>query len=317
MTNMRPILLAVFSYYLAQGQTFDAASIKPAAMPTMAGRGMTRMAGPSGGPGTNDPGRVHYPFINLKTLLMNAYDVKGFQISGPAWLDSERFDIQATMPPETTKEQFRIMLQNLLAERFGTKVHHETKELPMYSLVVGKGGPKMKEAAAAPQEAPKNDGEPAPSLPPSPPPGQLKFNADGFPNLPSLNGGRGGIFQIMMPNRARLIAQHQTMHDLATRLSDMLSRPVADMTELTAKYDFTLTYSPEGMNSGMMIGPAGLPPPPGGGGGGRVPIDAPEAETPPTIFAAVQAELGLKLEPKKGPVDLVVVDHMEKVPTEN
>jgi uncharacterized protein (TIGR03435 family) len=182
--GMRTIL-TVFTLCLAHGQTFDAASIKPAAMPTMGGRGMIRMAGPSGGPGTNDPGRVHYPFINLKNLLMNAYDVKGFQISGPSWLDTERFDIQATMPPETTKEQFRVMLQNLLAERFGLKVHHETKELPMYSLVVAKGGPKMKESAVPPPDS----GEPA-TPPPLPQPGQLKMGADGFPVLPGMATGR-------------------------------------------------------------------------------------------------------------------------------
>ena len=210
-----------------------------------------------GGPGTSDPGRIRYNFMSLKTLLMNAYDVKGFQISGPTWLDSERFDIQATMPPETTKEQLRVMLQNLLAERFALKVHHETKELPMYSLVVAKSGPKMKESA--PEEAPKEGAEPAP-LPPPPQPGQIKMGADGFPILPNIAGGRGGIFMMMMPNRARLMGNKQTMKDLATRLSDMLSKPVIDMTELTAKYDFTLTYSPEGMNSGMMM----LALPPGG-----------------------------------------------------
>src|SRR5438552_16115821 len=92
--------------------TFDAASIKPAAMPTP---GRVMMAGPSGGPGTQDPGRVHYPFISLMALLLSAYDVKTYQIQGPAWLDTERFDVNATMPPETTKEQFRPKLTNLVA----------------------------------------------------------------------------------------------------------------------------------------------------------------------------------------------------------
>ena len=96
----------------------------------------------TGGPGSNDPGRIHYPYMSLKNILMNAYDVKNFQIVGPGWLDTERFDITATMPPATTKEQFRVMLQNLLAERFKMTVHRETKELPMYSLVVAKGGRK-------------------------------------------------------------------------------------------------------------------------------------------------------------------------------
>jgi uncharacterized protein (TIGR03435 family) len=149
-------------------------------------------------------------------------------------------------------------------------------------------------------------------------PSQPKIGPDGFPIL-SLPG-RGGIFNIMMPGRARMIGQQQTMLDLANRLTGQLNRPVTDATALKAKYDFTLTFSPEGMNGPM--GPMGLmppPPPPGGGGGGGAPSAAslPEAETPPDIFSAIQAQLGLKLEPKKGPVELIVIDHVEKTPTEN
>ncbi len=124
--------------------TFEAASVKPAAAPVPDGRGRIMIAGPSGGPGTKDPGRIRYPFMNLKQLLTTAYDVKAYQISGPAWLDSERYDITATMAPGTTKEQFQVMLQNLLAERFKVAIHRETKELPMYSLVVAKSGSKLK-----------------------------------------------------------------------------------------------------------------------------------------------------------------------------
>jgi uncharacterized protein (TIGR03435 family) len=160
MTNLRIFLLAlicslVYSQTAGKPLTFDAASVKPAVPPTPNGRGMIMMQGPSGGPGTKDPGRIHYPNMSMKNILMNAYDVKAFQIAGPAWLDTERFDITATMPAETTKEQFRTMLQNLLAERFKLTIHRESKELPMYSLVLTKSGSKMKEAAevAAPRDA--------------------------------------------------------------------------------------------------------------------------------------------------------------------
>ena len=77
---------------------FESPSATP---PVPNGRGMIMLAGPSGGPGTKDPGRIRYPFMSLKNLLMNAYDVKAFQITGPVWLDTERFDIDATMPPDT------------------------------------------------------------------------------------------------------------------------------------------------------------------------------------------------------------------------
>ena len=301
--------------------TFDVASIKPAEMPTMmGGRGVMRKMGPTGGPGSKDPGRITYPMTTVRNLMMIAYDVKSYQISGPPTIDSERFEVKATMPPDTSKENFKIMLQNLLAERFLLKLYKETKELPMYSLTVGKKGPKLKEAS----EAPPPEAEAAPM--PLPPPGQMKMGPDGFPIMPLPGGGRGGLFMMMMPNRARLMAQRQTMKDLCDRLSMMLDKPVTDATGLTAKYDFTLTYLPEGMNSGMgvmMMGPP-PPPPPGGsgggaasGGGGAGPDKAPEVETPPDLFSAIQAQLGLKLDAKKGPVEMLVIEHVEKGPTAN
>lgn len=310
----------MLAWSLAHGQAFEAASVKPATLPSPDGRGMIMMQGPSGGPGTKDPGRIHYPYMTMKNILMNAYDVKSFQITGPAWLDSERFDISATMPPDTTKEQFRAMLQNLLAERFKMTIHRDNKELPMYSLTVAKSGPTMKESAEAP--APKDDADPAP---PPPLPSQPKIGPDGFPVLPQL-AGRGGMFMMMMPGRTRLMGQQQTMQDLATRLTNLLSRPVVDATALKAKYDFTLTFSLEGLNMQGPMGP--LPAPPSGGavavtggagGGGANPsgLFVPEGEAPPDLFAAVQAQLGLKLEAKKGPVEMIVIDHIEKTPTEN
>jgi uncharacterized protein (TIGR03435 family) len=310
--------LWMFFASLAGGQTFDVATVKPAALPTPNGRGMIMIGRPTGGPGTNDPGRIHYPFTNLKTLLQNAYDVKDFQISGPDWLATERFDIQATMPPETTKEQFKVMLQNLLAERFKMTVHRETKELPMYSMIVGKSGPKLKESPPETSAAPSDADDTPKGPPPLPAPGQMKFDAEGFPKMPLPAGGRGGMFQMMMPGRSRLIATRQTMQELAERLSSVLTKPVIDATGLKAKYDFTLTYSPEGLSSGGGLFPgAPPPPPPGGGGGEEARKNMPEVEAPQDLFSAIQAQLGLKLEPKKGPVTLLVVDKAEKTPTEN
>ena len=312
MRNLKLLSLTAVAYFLAHGQTpeklsFDAAAIKPFTPPT-GGRGMVMGRGGRGGPGSTDPGRIHYPASTLKNLLTIAYDVKDFQISGPGFLDTERFDIQATMPPETTKEQFRIMLQNLLAERFKLTLHRETKELPMYSLVVGKNGPKLKESAEISAEEEARDPTPPPL-----PAGRLKIGPDGFPDLPLPSGGRGGMFMMMTPIGGRLMAQRQTMQQLADRLSSTLSKPVTDATELPAKYDFTLTYSMEGLNNNMMM----LGPPPGGGDGGRGPREGPDVEPPQNIFAAIQSQLGLKLESKKGNVDLLVVDHAEKAPTEN
>jgi uncharacterized protein (TIGR03435 family) len=298
---------AVLTCSLTQGQqpdkslTFDVATIKP--FVPQSGRGGDRLffsGGSRGGPGSSDPGRIQYPAITLQNLMMTAYGVKDFQISGPTWLATERFEIQATMPPETTKEQFHIMLQNLLAERFKMTIHRETKELPMYTMVAGKNGPKLTESPQISAEEEAKD--------PTPPPmpagrGPMKMGPDGFPNLPLPSGGRGGLFMIMTPFGARLVGQRQTMQNLADRLSSILSKPVTDGTGLTPKFDFTLTYSMDGLNNQMML-------PPG-------PREMPDVEPPQNIFAAIQSQLGLKLEPKKGPVDLLVVDHAEKAPTEN
>jgi len=305
------------SYGQAPGEalTFDAASVKPASMPAP---GEMMLAGPTGGPGTKDPGRVHYPFISLKTLLTEAYDVKSTQIQGPVWLDTERFDLNATMPPETTKAQFRIMLQNLLAERFRLTLHKETKELPGYSLALAKNGPKMKESKPA---APAQDDSVPPAAPEMPP--QVKVGADGFPVFP-LPGGRGGLILMMMPGSARLAGHEQTMLDLADRLTKVLSRPVSDGTRLTAKYDFTLTFSTEGIAPAGPMGPgtggivvAAAPPAHSGIAGGE-PGNPSAADPPaPDIFRALKDQLGLTLEPKKSPVELIVVDHIDRLPSEN
>ena len=133
---------AAFGQAAAESPTFEVASVKPAEPQT--GMGIRVMM--RGGPGSADPGQITYSNVSLKNVLTIAYAVKGYQINGPKWLDSERFDIVAKIAKGATKEQFQLMLQNLLAERFKLTLHHETKELPMYALVVGKSGPKLKES---------------------------------------------------------------------------------------------------------------------------------------------------------------------------
>jgi uncharacterized protein (TIGR03435 family) len=153
--RMLPIGLVLFALCLPgqivdQSLTFDVASVKPADFPKPDRQGRIMMSPPTGGPGTKDPGRIHYPFISMRILIMTAYDVKTFQVQGPTWLDSARFEINATMSPDTTTEQFHAMLRNLLAERFRLSIHRDTKELPMYSLTVARNGPKLKESEPGP-----------------------------------------------------------------------------------------------------------------------------------------------------------------------
>ena len=116
------------------------------------------MVEPSGGPGSKDPGRIHYRAVTLQLLLERAYNVNSFQLSGPGWLETDRYDVDATLPAGTTMPQFRTMLRNLLVERFQLTAHTGTKDVSGFSLVVG-NKLKLKESAGPP--APPNDGAPA------------------------------------------------------------------------------------------------------------------------------------------------------------
>jgi uncharacterized protein (TIGR03435 family) len=252
------VALAIVSA-TAAAQSFEVASIRSSAPP---GNGRFNI-GMRGGPGTRDPGRFICDLCNLSMLVTAAFDVKNFQVTGPSSLNTERFDVAATIADGATKERFRIMLQNLLAERFKMTVHHEKKEMAVYELVVAKGGPKMKESAEEP--AGRDDAGKGPTT---------TFS---FGSGPSTYNAKG-----------------QTMEQLANMLANRVGKPVTDATGLKGKYDYSLTFARD---------VAGVPPPADGDSG-------------PTIFAAVQT-LGLKLEQKKGMVDIVVVDHIEKVPTEN
>jgi uncharacterized protein (TIGR03435 family) len=299
----RPLALLLCLCGAAPAQTFEVASIKPAAPPSDPHSVRVMMRG---GPETPDPGQLTYTNVSLKSVLMAAYDVKDYEISGPSWLDSTRFNITAKIAPGTNKDQFRLMLQNLLAERFKVSLHHETKELPMFALVVGKSGVKMKEVVE--EAAPPTDGDgPRDPLANG---GRPPMGKDGMPVLPK--GGRGGMMMTMglHGGRFRMQANGQTMASLVNMLANQMGRPVVDQTGLTAKYDFTLDFAPEPGQGGMKDAsmPMGGP-----GLGGDAGSDA----AGPNILTAVQEQLGLKVEAKKGPVDLLVIDRAEKTPTEN
>jgi uncharacterized protein (TIGR03435 family) len=313
---------------------FEVASVKPAAPQTPD----RMMMGIGGGPGSNDPGRMTITNLTLRDLVTFAYGVKRSQISGgPGWLDTERFDITAKVPQGATKEQMKVMLQNLLADRFQLALHHETKEMAMYALVVGKNGPKMKESAmdaasaAAPQEGgpgTANGGAPRPPSPMMAGRGGIEMGKDGCPEVPAPVGNRPYNLTMFMNGTACMVDANQTMSGLADQLSSQFDRPVVDMTGLQGKYDFHMRFdlSTVGSGRGGMMMMAGPPPAGMAAGGGPGPGGDPgvgpgprmEAlETAPTIFVAVQEQLGLKLEPRKGPADLLVIDHVEKTPTEN
>jgi len=135
---MRLAIPGMFLCALTFGQTFEAASVKRAVS------GDRVRANMRGGPDTADPGQIMFTSVTLMNVLLRAYDGKCFQVVGPDWLNSERYDVLAKVPEGTSKEQCNLMLQHLLAERFHLSAHQEKRQLQGYELVVGKSGSKLK-----------------------------------------------------------------------------------------------------------------------------------------------------------------------------
>jgi uncharacterized protein (TIGR03435 family) len=274
------IILGLATYCAAFGQAaggplqFEAASVKRSVPP---GNGRVLVGG-RGGPGSADPGRVVYSFMPLKALLAIAYGVKQYQISGPNWLESERYDIVATIPDGATKAQFPVMLQNLLTDRFGIALHHETRELPLYELSVTKGGPKLK------------------------------------PPATDSNARPGTSRMSLTPGGFHLEGHAEPASHVTVILEDQLASPVVDKTGLSGTFDFTLDFSRESVQNSAL---AGLPPPPSPNPAGPVAAPTSDPAEAPSLFTAVQEQLGLKLDKKRGPLDVIVVDQADKVPKEN
>jgi bla regulator protein BlaR1 len=238
------LLIATSAILVAQGTPeFDVVSIKP----TVSNRG--------GGPG---------PFVNTSTgrlfargpllfLLQYAYGLQPFQfVETPGWATSDRFDLEAKEPHGGNHyTQFPQMLRPVLADRFKLATHRETRQSPIYALVVARSGPKLA-AAHAGDEA----------------------------------GTRGGSGQ--------LVAKRMTMRAFASLLSRMTSRLVQDHTALDGEFNFTLTWTPDDFQRPDPLG------------------RAPATAEAPSLFTALQEQLGLRLESTRAPVDVLVIDHVER-----
>jgi uncharacterized protein (TIGR03435 family) len=235
----------------------------------------------------------------MRYMLMRAFALPIDQISGSDWVMGQdaRFDIAAVVPAGATKEQADEMLLNLLKERFHLTYHSEKKDFDLYTLVIAKGGPKLKDAAAAdgPLPDPPQAGNSAVAAP---------LDRDGFPQLPA---GRPGFQGRGSNGVSRQTYKMETTQMLLNVLQAQLrpSRTV-DKTGLTGKYDFNLEFSMAGLP-----GPMGrmLPAP--------SPGEADQPDSAPDLFTALEKQLGLKLEKSKTQLDVMVVDHMDKLPTEN
>lgn len=217
--------------------------------------------------------------VTLMQLFTLAYDLKSFQVSGVAgWMNSDRYDISARVAGTPTPGREAMMLQRrrlqtLLQDRFKLAVHHDTKELPIYELTVAKGGPKLQASACLDMD-PKN---------PTPAPGKTFMDYC----------GSSGFF------KGRFEASTANMGDLAKALANLLDRFVVDKTGINGTFHVTLTFAAD--DSGARV-----PGPPDDAG------NAAAADSSPNIFTAIQEQLGLKLESGRGPVEVMVIDHVEK-----
>jgi bla regulator protein blaR1 len=290
-----PIVIGLLDGVTLRAQTvspdlrFEVASVKTwVPDPKTGGRHLSGVPGPT----NTDPGRFSAR-IDVMSLVLTAYDIPLYRLSEQLDIYNQRVEIEAKMPVDTTREQFNVMLQNLLADRLGLKVHWATKDIDMYAMVVAKGGSKLKPAAPDPPPGSNDDSKKAGPLPnrvgddgfPIPPPG----NADWMGGAP---GGKMG-----------LRGHNQTAEEMAHYIGmRTLDGPVADTTGLaglTGKYDYTIFWSTPATSAALRAAPT---------------ADEPEG---PSIFDAVQEQLGLKIEKRKSPAQVLVVDHVEKKPTEN
>lgn len=284
-------------------QSFEVASIKPSA-PAENGMFMVMM-------GNSPGGRWTAKGVTASILIQQAYDVKDFQISsGPSWLTTERYDIEAKAEtPNITREQLKVLLQSLLAERFNLKFHRETKELPIYALLVGKNGHKLHESEIQP--ATQTDSQPPDSSKPAQA-GAVAGGAGGAAGG-SVSVGPGGKVVVgdapvrsgsqMRMGRGQLSAQMTPVSAIAAMLAQQLGRPVIDKTEIKGNFDFSLQWTPDETQRGVGFG--GMEPP-------ATHSQLPSDPSGPSIFTAVQDQLGLRLEAQKGPVESLVIDRIEK-----
>jgi uncharacterized protein (TIGR03435 family) len=258
------IIGASFAQSSGDQLAFDAASVKRSNSESSGSANYCR-----GGPGTSDPGLLTCTNSALAQLITEAYSIKFYELVSPEWMlqggGTEGYDVTAKIPAGTTREQYRLMLQRLLKERFHLAVHHETRGLSGYALLLGKGGPKLTSAATTPTP-----------------------------------GARFAMTYV--DAHIRVSFPHSPIASFASFLTTQLNAPVADETGLRGDYDIALDFMPTDQWRAMVSWPA---------------TAATEADPVPIIFLAIEEQLGLKLEKRKVPAAVLVVDHADKSPVEN
>lgn len=225
-------------------------------------------------------------------LIAKAYDFEIYQFRPTDPCCRARVDVTAKVPEGATAEEFHRMVRNLLEDRFQLKLHHEKKNMTVYELTVVAGGPKLKRAAAKSAPGLKDPW----ALP------EFSMGKEGYPVFPAGSGGLAGA-----NGHFHWVEFNVSVQAIAKTLSSQLGGPVIDATGLTGSYDIDLRWW---IDSRWALERAGIP---------QEQINAlPDLGRPgPPLIRAVQEQLGLKLIPRKGMGDIVVIDHLQDVPTEN
>jgi uncharacterized protein (TIGR03435 family) len=244
--------------------------------------------------------QVRFVGLPLKEYLVNAFRVKPQQIVGPDWLGQgdQRFDLAATIPAGGSAEQLPEMLQALLADRFQMKMHRESREFPVYALGVAKGGPKL-QTSKRPEPAAAAAGE-------RPPPVEVVATGTNSGTSIDLGGGSSVAF-----GNNQLVVRKMTMATFAELLTRFVDRVVVDQTGLAGEYDVVIDVAP-GDYQGLMIRSAvnagvALPP--------QALRMLDNANTDP--LSGPLRNVGLTLESRRAPLDVIVVDSIARTPTEN
>ena len=239
-----------------------------------------------------DAAQVRIGRLSLREYIAMAYRLRPYQVSGPDWLATERFDVSAKLPAGANAGEFLPMLQSLLADRFGLKSHREPKEMSVYALTVGKPPLKLKESTVDP-DAPASS--------------TVEVTGSGSPAGISISLGNGSSYTFAGGKFEGTKISGRLIAEVLERYTD---RPVIDATGLKGMYDFSFEVTPEeyqtlliraGVNSGVVLPPQALRLLDNGGD---------------PLGAAVE-QLGLRLDARKVPIDVLVVDEALRTPTEN
>lgn len=309
---------------VARKFAFDVATIRPSPPPDPAKIRAEIQAGkmPRFGPHISTS-RAEYINMNLKDLIALAWNLRGYQVSGPDWLRSERFDIEATMPEGATRDEAPAMLRSLLEERFKLAAHESYEEHKVLALLVGKNGPKLKRSTTVPQpvdeNAPLKPGEMTMDGPDGPV--RMARNPDGSMTFDLGTRGTVAVKLDAINQAMRIDSSMVTMSGFTDTLSVILAQmggqQVVDQTGLKGDYELSVEISLADLMSmaqSQGFGPQPPPSPPGAGANVGPVASDPSGES--SVFRSVK-QLGLELNERNAKVQRLVIDHVEKLPTEN